>query len=108
MIQADLLMKFLLQIMTELEKFDKADKYFAKAIEKDPENAIIYVHRALLQLQWTGNIDVVVKYINKALELDEKCELAYESLGSLAVQRYVFDAFILFYFFLNNVQDLYI
>lgn len=74
------------EMMTETEQFEKADTYFAKAIEKDPENAIVYVHRALLQLQWTGNIDVVVKYINKALELDEKCELAYESLGSVAVQ----------------------
>ncbi|XP_012222349.1 mitochondrial import receptor subunit TOM70 [Linepithema humile] len=74
------------EMMTETEQFDKADTYFAKAIEKDPDNAIIYVHRALLQLQWTGNIELVVKYINKALELDEKCELAYESLGSLEVQ----------------------
>lgn len=87
--------------MTETEQFDKADMYFAKAIEKDPKNAIIYVHRALLQLQSTGNIDLVVKYINKALELDEKCELAYESLGSLEVQRYIFDAFL----FYNYDQD---
>lgn len=88
-------------MMTETEQFDKADMYFAKAIEKDPKNAIIYVHRALLQLQSTGNIDLVVKYINKALELDEKCELAYESLGSLEVQRYIFDAFL----FYNYDQD---
>ncbi|XP_070528059.1 mitochondrial import receptor subunit TOM70 isoform X2 [Cardiocondyla obscurior] len=75
------------QMMTETQQYEKADTYFAKAIEKDPENATAYVHRGLLQLQWNGNVDKTVEYINKALELDEKCELAYESLGSIEVQR---------------------
>lgn len=76
--------------MAETQQNDKADTYFAKAIEKDPENAIVYVHRGLLQLQWNGNIDKAVDYFHKALETDEKCEQAYESLGSIEVQRYVF------------------
>ncbi|XP_011860763.1 PREDICTED: mitochondrial import receptor subunit TOM70 [Vollenhovia emeryi] len=75
------------QMMTETQHYQKADTYFAKAIEKDPENATVYVHRGLLQLQWNGNIDKTVEYIHKALKLDEKCELAYESLGSIEVQR---------------------
>lgn len=77
--------------MCEMQKFEKADMYFAKAIEKDPGNAAIYVHRGLLQLQWSGNIDKSVEYINEALELDEKCQLGYETLGSIEVQRYVFN-----------------
>lgn len=75
------------QIMSETQQYQKADTYFAKAIEKDPENATVYVHRGLLQLQWNANVDKTVELINKALELDEKCELAYESLGSIEVQR---------------------
>ncbi|XP_011172046.1 mitochondrial import receptor subunit TOM70 isoform X1 [Solenopsis invicta] len=75
------------QMMCETQEYQKADAYFAKAIEKDPENATVYVHRGLLQLQWNGNVDKTVEYINKAIELDEKCELAYESLGSIEVQR---------------------
>lgn len=81
-------------MMSETQQFQKADTYFAKAIEKDPENATVYVHRGLLQLQWNGNVDKTVEYINKALELDEKCELAYESLGSIEVQRYVFNVIV--------------
>lgn len=76
-------------MMCESQEYQKADTYFAKAIEKDPENATVYVHRGLLQLQWNSNVDKTVEYLNKAIELDEKCELAYESLGSIEVQRYV-------------------
>lgn len=80
-------------MMSESQNFEKADEYFAKALEIDPENANVYVHRGLLQLQWHGNtiggIDKAMEYIHKALEIDEKCELGYETLGSIEVQRYV-------------------
>lgn len=73
--------------MSETRDYQKADTYFAKAIEKDPYNATVYVHRGLLQLQWTGDIDSGIVYINKALEVDDKCEYAYETLGTIEVQR---------------------
>ncbi|EFN76419.1 mitochondrial import receptor subunit TOM70 [Harpegnathos saltator] len=79
------------QMMAESQDYEKADTYFAKALEIDPENANVYVHRGLLQLQWHGNtssgIDKAVEYIHKALEIDEKCELGYETLGTIEVQR---------------------
>ncbi|XP_076749172.1 translocase of outer membrane 70 [Xylocopa sonorina] len=75
------------QMLTERHKFEEADKYFAKAIEKDPNNATVYVHRGLLQLQWTGDVDKAIEYINKALEMDDKCEYGYETLGTIEVQR---------------------
>ncbi|CAD6234246.1 GSCOCG00007682001-RA-CDS [Cotesia congregata] len=75
------------QMLCDSQSYDKADEYFAKAIEKDPLNATIRVHRGLLQLQWTGNVEKAVEYINKALELDKKCEFGYETLGTIQVQR---------------------
>ncbi|XP_029166313.1 mitochondrial import receptor subunit TOM70 [Nylanderia fulva] len=75
------------QMMAETEQYDKADMYFTKAIEKDPKNAIVYVHKGLLQIQWNGNIDKAVEFFRKAIEIDDKCEQAYESLGSFEVQR---------------------
>lgn len=88
-------------MMSEGQAYEKADKYFAKAIEVDPENANVYVHRGLLQLQWHGStisgIEKAVEYIHKALEIDEKCELAYETLGSIEVQRYVSRGFFFYY-----------
>lgn len=69
--------------------YARADSYFAKAIKKDPNNASIYVHRGILQLQWTNSTDKAIEYINKALKLDDKCKFGYETLGSIEVQRYI-------------------
>jgi len=82
-------------MMSKTQQYQKADTYFAKAIEVDPEHAVVYVHRGLLQLRWNGDVDKTIEYINKALELDEKCVLAYESLGNIELQRYVFNVIVL-------------
>ena len=42
----------------------------------------------LLRLQWKQETDEPVKLIKKAIELDNKCEYAYEILGTIEVQRY--------------------
>ncbi|KOC66261.1 Mitochondrial import receptor subunit TOM70 [Habropoda laboriosa] len=75
------------QILSEMRNYEKADIYFAKACEKDPHNATVYVHRGLLQLQGYGDVEKAIEYINKALEIDDKCESAYETLGLIEVQR---------------------
>ncbi|XP_046611000.1 mitochondrial import receptor subunit TOM70 [Neodiprion virginianus] len=75
------------QILCDTQDYAKADSYFAKAIERDPNNANIHVHRGLLHLQWNGNINKAIEYINKALILDDKCEFGYETLGTIEVQR---------------------
>lgn len=77
----------LAQILTEQQKFDKADVLFVKAIKMAPTHASLYVHRGLLQLQWNGDITKALEYLNKAIEIDPKCELAYETLGTIQVQR---------------------
>ncbi|KAK3107387.1 hypothetical protein FSP39_013441, partial [Pinctada imbricata] len=75
------------QALGDAQKFDEADKQFEKALELDPDNATALVHRALLQLQWKQNVEEAVKMINKAVDIDNKCEYAYEVLGTLEVQR---------------------
>lgn len=75
-------------MLCDAQSYERADEHFAKAIDKDPQNATIYVHRGLLQLQWCGNVVKAMDYINKALELDDKCEFGYETLGTIEVQRY--------------------
>ena len=75
------------QVLSETQEFEKADNYFGKAIEKDPNNATIYVHRGLLQLKWNGDMEKAMEYINKALELDDKCDFGYETLATIEVQR---------------------
>lgn len=93
--------------MSDQQDFKKADEYFKKALEIDPQNATAYVHRGkfvnlkystkcttfilelagLLQLQSEGNVDLATKLIQEAIRMDDKCEFAYETLGTIEVQR---------------------
>lgn len=77
----------LAQILTEQQQFDKADELFEKAIALAPTHASLYVHRGLLHLQWNGDIQKALAYLNQAIDVDDKCELAYETLGTIQVQR---------------------
>lgn len=83
----NLIYPMVIQVLSETQEFEKADNYFGKAIEKDPNNATIYVHRGLLQLKWNGDMEKAMEYINKALELDDKCDFGYETLATIEVQR---------------------
>ncbi|KAL5279699.1 TOMM70A family protein [Megaselia abdita] len=75
------------QVLSEQGQYAEADKHFETAIKKAPDAASIYVHRGIMQLQWTGNIEKALEYMEKSIEIDEKCELAYETLGTIEVQR---------------------
>ncbi|KAF2885063.1 hypothetical protein ILUMI_21118 [Ignelater luminosus] len=75
------------QVLTERQEFAEADKLYLKALEIEPYNATVLVHRGLLQLQWKGNIEQAVELMKDAIKLDEKCEFAYETLGTVEVQR---------------------
>lgn len=77
----------LAQILSEQQQFDKAEELFEKAIKLQPTQASLYVHQGLLYLQWNGDIKKALDLLNKAIEIDEKCELAYETLGTIQVQR---------------------
>lgn len=77
----------LAQILSEQQQFDKADELFEKAIALQPTQASLYVHQGLLHLQWNGDINKALALLHKAIECDTKCELAYETLGTIQVQR---------------------
>jgi len=75
------------QVLTEQQQFDQADTFFDKAIKIAPNMASLYVHRGIMQLQWNGDVVKAVDYMLTAIKVDEKCELAYETLGTIEVQR---------------------
>lgn len=77
------------QVLTERQEYDAADKMYEQAGEIDPNSATLQVHRGLLMLQWKGDIEKAVELMRTAIKLDEKCEFAYETLGTVEVQRYV-------------------
>ncbi|XP_044255644.1 mitochondrial import receptor subunit TOM70 [Tribolium madens] len=75
------------QVLTEKQDYEEADKLYGKALEIDPNNASIYVHRGLLMLQWKGEIEQAVEMMKEGIKIDDKCEFAYETLGTVEVQR---------------------
>jgi len=74
------------QVLCDQQNFEKADSYYEQAIKVDPSNANLLVHRGLVVLQWKGDVNTARSYIRKALDLDKKCEFAYETLGTVEVQ----------------------
>lgn len=75
------------QVLADQQEYQEADNFFEKATKIEPENAQILVHKALLLLQWKGDVDAAVQLIEKAIKIDDKCEFAYETLGTIQVQR---------------------
>lgn len=75
------------QVLTEQGQYEQADSFFEKAIKLQPTAATMYVHRGIMQLQWNGDIEKAMNYMNKGIEMDGKCELAFETLGTIEVQR---------------------
>jgi len=76
------------QALSEHEDYEEAERLFDKASKLAPTNANIFVHKALLEVQAkNGDIDKSVKIIEKALQIDPRCEFAYEALGTTELQR---------------------
>ncbi|XP_034128485.1 mitochondrial import receptor subunit TOM70 [Drosophila guanche] len=77
----------LAQVMADQQNFQQAQQYYDKAMKLAPTNASLLVHQAVMTLQWRGDVDSAINTLNKAIELDPKCEQAYETLGTVEVQR---------------------
>ncbi|KAH8260097.1 hypothetical protein KR026_003074 [Drosophila bipectinata] len=75
------------QVLADQQQFPQAQQYYEKAMKLAPNNPALIVHQAIMMLQWRGDIDKAVELLNKAIEVDPKCELAYETLGTVEVQR---------------------
>nr|XP_018898023.1 PREDICTED: mitochondrial import receptor subunit TOM70 [Bemisia tabaci] len=75
------------QVLMAMQDYENAEYYIKEASKIDPTNATLYVHRGLLKFQWTGRPEEGVEFIEKAIKLDDRCELAYETLGTLKVQN---------------------
>ncbi|EDW45875.1 mitochondrial import receptor subunit TOM70 [Drosophila sechellia] len=75
------------QVLADQQQFAQAEEYYKKAMVLAPTNPALIVHQAIMVLQWRGDINLAVQLLNKAIEVDPKCELAYETLGTVEVQR---------------------
>ncbi|XP_057686912.1 mitochondrial import receptor subunit TOM70-like isoform X2 [Corythoichthys intestinalis] len=81
------------QALTRMKLFGEADEMYDKCIEVEPDNATHYVYKGLLQLRWKRDLDwtsmseLGLDLIGKAIEIDNKCAFAYESMGCVELLR---------------------
>ncbi|KAJ8967864.1 hypothetical protein NQ317_017631 [Molorchus minor] len=75
------------QVKTERQEFQEAEELYQQVMKIDPNNASIFVHRGLLLLQWKGEIEKAVELMKEGIKIDDKSEFAYETLGTVEVQR---------------------
>lgn len=74
------------QVLGEQGKLKEASEYYEMASSREPGNANLLVHRGLVALQLNGDVEKARNLIQKAIALDSKCGLAYETMATLEVQ----------------------
>ena len=77
------------QILSEQENFGKAEKFYEKALAKDPHNSALIVQRALNIMTWKNDFEQSIEMLNNAIEVDDTCEFAYETLATIEIQRFI-------------------
>ncbi|XP_005180226.1 mitochondrial import receptor subunit TOM70 [Musca domestica] len=75
------------QVLSDQQQFPQAEQFYEKAMKLAPDNASLLVHRGIMSLQWKGDIALAIELMEKAIAIDDKCGLAYETLGTVEVQR---------------------
>lgn len=50
------------------------------------QRKFVFYYR-LLKIQWKQDLQAPISLIKQAIDIDEKCEYAYEILGTIEVQR---------------------
>lgn len=68
-------------VFMDLCFFQEAHLYSEKAITLFPKTPEPYVFRGLFVLQWKGDVRAAINFLNKAIEIDDKCVIAYQQLG---------------------------
>ena len=75
------------KVLQETQDLEGADALYKKGVELNPANANLLVHRALLALQKTKDVNAAQEATEAALKVDEKCEFAWETLGQIQIQK---------------------
>lgn len=75
------------QVLQDMQQFPKAEEHFDTAIELEPQNPVHRVYKGMLMLQSRQDVEKAVELVTEALEIDKKCDFAYETLATLEVQR---------------------
>lgn len=73
----------------ENQRFAEAELHFSRVAELDKTNAGVLVHRAMAKYQQNGDVEEAIKVLEEAVNVDERNEFVYETLGTLHLQKCV-------------------
>jgi len=77
----------LAQAEADRKNYQRADDLFALALEKDPTQISLHVHRGVLMMQWKEDYEQAKAIIKRALEVDASCDFAHEMLATIATHQ---------------------
>ena len=75
------------QILMQLNKVDESEECYQKTLDLEPDNAVAWFNRALLQLQTNYNIEVGLESLRRAVELDPTLVEAIDMLARIELSR---------------------
>lgn len=75
--------------MQDLEDVSLSEELLQKAIKLEPDNASAHFSLSILYLLAQRDIDKAIKSLRTAIEMDNSCIQAYETLASLEMQQLV-------------------
>merc|ERR1719319_210496 len=75
------------KVLQERQDFAGSDAMYLKGIELNPANANLLVHRALLAVQISKDVNKAHEAVEEALKVDDKCEFAWETIGQIYIQK---------------------
>lgn len=73
----------LAEVLMANHRFEEANKYYEDAILLFPRTALLYALRGRLVLQWKKDFTASIELMEKAIEIDDTCKLAYVELAQL-------------------------
>ncbi|GCB67241.1 hypothetical protein scyTo_0012119 [Scyliorhinus torazame] len=75
------------QLKILLDNVEEAVDDFDECIRLRPDSALAQAQKCFALLQWKQDLDKGLELISKAIEIDNKCDFAYETMGTIEVQR---------------------
>ncbi|XP_022210590.2 mitochondrial import receptor subunit TOM70-like [Drosophila obscura] len=75
------------QVLVDQQDFANANKKYEEALKLEPSNSSVMVQHALMVLQWRGDKEMATELLNQAIVVNPQCQQAYETLGTIEVQR---------------------
>lgn len=85
------------EILLDSQKIEESLSCFDKAIQLDSSQPLPYLNKGIIQFHLKNEVVDAIKNVEKALEVDPRCDLAYVHLGQMYLHQCRFSQAMLVY-----------